>query len=148
MNEKKRFSTIVGVVTLLAVLVLIGLRQLAQWEIRRGQIKDTKATVDDMAFRFANKDMDAMMSWARGERLDAWGGPLVLADSDGYMVRIKSYGFDKLVDTKDDILSEVYYVIQPDYPDKEDDSFFDLKKEGRKWKFNFKWNWKKEPSDG
>lgn len=105
-NKVKLNSSILLFYVFLFVIFLI--IQLNHWQ----DINESRTKITKIAIALAKRDMPVIQHWAHGLEKDSWGNDFLIKVSDGYIFQLHSAGFDKKINTKDDIVSIQIPVIK------------------------------------
>lgn len=109
-RKNQNLSNTLGFVMLLFFVGLIALTGLK----KQLKIVKTRNQIDDLALKVSLHDTDALMNWASGKEIDKWGNTFVLErNSDD--VQFRSKGADGVLNTEDDILSNVFVKNKQEY---------------------------------
>lgn len=107
--RKRKRSTIIGVVVLVGFVIAVICGVTYQKVKDAAMAEETKATVDNLAYDFAQGNSDMVMNWARGECVDSWGNQVILSESSSEGVQFVSKGLDGELGTEDDVIGEVHH---------------------------------------
>lgn len=100
-HKNQNFSNMLGFAMLLFFIGLIAFTAFR----KQFMVVKTRRQLDDLTSKVSLLDKDALMNWASGKEIDEWGNTFVLEKNSDY-VQFRSKGPDRVLNTKDDILSE------------------------------------------